>query len=44
MKIKTHLRNARLQLRECLTPYLKDEDIPWHLSSSAQRTHIISFP
>lgn len=27
--IKTHLRNARLQLRESLTPYLKDEDIPW---------------
>ena len=27
--IKTHLRNARLQLREHLTPYLKNEHIPW---------------
>ena len=27
--IKTHLRNARLQLRERLTPYLKNEHIPW---------------
>ena len=27
--IKTHLRNARLQLRECLTPYLKNQHIPW---------------
>lgn len=27
--IKTHLRNARLQLRECLTPYLKNHRIPW---------------
>ena len=27
--IKTHLRNARLQLRERLTPYLKNGDIPW---------------
>ena len=27
--IKTHLRNARLQLRELLTPYLQNRDIPW---------------
>ena len=27
--VKTHLRNARLQLREHLTPYLENEDIPW---------------
>ena len=27
--IKTHLRNARLQLRELLTPYLKNQHIPW---------------
>lgn len=27
--IKTHLRNARLHLQEHLTPYLKNEDIPW---------------
>ena len=27
--IKTHLRNARLQLRERLTPYLKNHRIPW---------------
>ena len=27
--VKTHLRNARLQLQEHLTPYLKDEDITW---------------
>ena len=27
--IKTHLRNARLQLRELLMPYLKNEHIPW---------------
>ena len=27
--IKIHLRNARLQLRECLTPYLKNQHIPW---------------
>ena len=27
--IKTHLRNARLQLQELLTPYLKNEHIPW---------------
>ena len=27
--IKTHLRNARLQLRELLAPYLKNEHIPW---------------
>ncbi|MCY3550983.1 MAG: RNA polymerase sigma factor [Candidatus Poribacteria bacterium] len=27
--IKTHLRNARLQLRERLTPYLKNQHIPW---------------
>ena len=27
--IKSHLRNARLQLQEYLTPYLKNQDIPW---------------
>lgn len=27
--IKTHLRNARLQLQEYLTPYLKNQHIPW---------------
>jgi RNA polymerase sigma-70 factor (ECF subfamily) len=27
--IKSHLRNARLQLQEYLTPYLKDQHIPW---------------
>ena len=27
--IKTHLRNARLQLQESLTPYLKNQHIPW---------------
>ena len=27
--VKTHLRNARLQLRELLTPYLKNQHIPW---------------
>ena len=27
--IKTHLHNTRLHLREHLTPYLKNEDIPW---------------
>ena len=27
--VKTHLRNARLQLREYLTPYLKNHRIPW---------------
>ena len=27
--VKTHLRNARLQLRECLTPYLKNHCSPW---------------
>ena len=27
--VKTHLRNARLQLREHLTPYLKNHRIPW---------------
>ena len=26
--IKTHLRNARLQLQELLTPYLNNSDIP----------------
>ena len=27
--VKTHLYKAHQQLRELLTPYLKDEDIPW---------------
>ncbi len=27
--VKTHLRNARLQLQEHLTPYVKNENIPW---------------
>ena len=27
--IKTHLRNARLQLQEYLTPYLENRPIPW---------------
>lgn len=27
--IKSHLRNARLQLQESLTPYLKNRHIPW---------------
>lgn len=27
--IKSHLRNARLQLQEYLTPYLKNQHIPW---------------
>ena len=27
--IKTHLRNARLQLQESLTPYLRNQHIPW---------------
>lgn len=27
--VKTHLRNTRLQRRECLTPYLKNHRIPW---------------
>jgi RNA polymerase sigma-70 factor (ECF subfamily) len=27
--VKTHLRNARLQLQEHLNPYLRNEDIPW---------------
>ena len=27
--IKTHLRQARLQLQESLTPYLKNQRIPW---------------
>lgn len=27
--IKTHLRNARLQLRERRTPYLKNQHISW---------------
>ncbi len=27
--VKTHLRNARLHLQAHLTPYLKNEDIPW---------------
>ena len=27
--IKSHLHNARLQLREYLTPYLKNQHIPW---------------
>lgn len=27
--VKTHLRNARLQLQEYLTPYLKNQHIPW---------------
>ncbi len=30
--IKTHLYKARHQLRELLTPYLKNEDIPWLVS------------
>lgn len=29
--IKTHLRNARLHLQEHLTPYLKNQHIPWLL-------------
>ena len=27
--VKTHLRNARLQLQELLTPYLKNQHISW---------------
>ncbi len=27
--IKTHLRNARLQLRELLTPYVENQRVPW---------------
>ena len=27
--IKTHLRNARLQLRELLTPYVENRHVPW---------------
>ena len=27
--IKSHLRNARLQLRELLTPYLENQHVPW---------------
>lgn len=27
--IKTHLRNARLQLCECLTPYIENQNILW---------------
>ena len=27
--IKSHLRNARLHLQESLTPYLKNQHIPW---------------
>jgi RNA polymerase sigma-70 factor (ECF subfamily) len=27
--IKSHLGNARLQLRDSLTPYLKNQQIPW---------------
>ena len=27
--IKTHLRNARLQLQESLTPYLRNQHVPW---------------
>ena len=30
--IKTHLSNARLQLRELLTPYLQNRDHPWFTS------------
>ena len=29
--IKSHLRNARLQLQESLTPYLKNQHIPWDI-------------
>ena len=27
--IKSHLRNARLQLQELLTPYLRNQHVPW---------------
>ena len=27
--IKSHLRNARLQLREFLTPYMENQHVPW---------------
>ena len=27
--IKSHLRNARLQLQEFLTPYLRNQHVPW---------------
>ena len=27
--IKTHLRNARLQLQEFLMPYLRNQHVPW---------------
>ncbi len=27
--IKSHLRNARLQLRELLTPYVENQHVPW---------------
>ena len=27
--IKSHLRNARLQLQESLTPYLRNQHVPW---------------
>ena len=33
--VKTHLYKAHHQLRELLTPYLKNEDIPWLPSWSA---------
>ena len=27
--VKSHLRNARLQLRELLTPYVENQHVPW---------------
>ena len=27
--IKSHLRNARLQLQELLTPYVENRHVPW---------------
>ena len=27
--IKSHLRNARLQLQECLMPYMENQHVPW---------------
>lgn len=41
--VKTHLRNARCQLQELFTPYLKNQRIPWLAWFHILRTYTI-FP
>ena len=35
--IKSHLRNARLQLQKSLTPYLKNQHIPWLIWTDTEK-------